>query len=101
MASQVETLRQFRDRYLQRWSVGRAFVRLYYAWSPPAADLIASSGVLRFAARVALWPMVLTAGLFVVSPVAGSLFVASCAAGIVVGARKLRRLRRARAKAHA
>jgi hypothetical protein len=101
MASQVSTLREFRDRYLLRCGVGRAFVAFYYRWSPPVADVIAASETLRGMARVALWPAVLTANLFVLSPVAGSLLVASCAVGMVVGARKLRRQLRRRQKARA
>jgi len=91
MASQVNTLREFRDRYLLRCGVGRAFVAFYYRWSPPVADVIATSEPLRWMVRGALWPVVLTANLFVFSPVAGGLFAASCGLCLVIGARKLRR----------
>jgi hypothetical protein len=101
MASQVATLREFRDRYLLTCGIGRAFVAFYYRWSPPVADAIATSEPLRWMVRCALWPVVLAANLFVFSPVAGSLFVASCALGMVVGARKLRRRLRRRRKAKA
>ena len=97
----MATLREFRDRYLMRSGVGRAFVAFYYKYSPPIADAIAARSPLRAAVRGALWPVVLTANLFVVSPLAGSLVVASCFVGAAVGLRRLRasarrrRLRRA------
>ena len=94
-------LREFRDHCLLRCGVGRVFVALYYRWSPPVADFIAASEPLRWAARCALWPVVLTASLYVFSPVAGSLVVASCALGMVVGARQLRRHLRRRREAQA
>jgi hypothetical protein len=97
MASQVATLREFRDRYLLTCGMGRALVAFYYRWSPPVADTIAASEPLRWMVRCALWPVVLTANLFVFSPVAGGLFLAFCALGMGVSARKLRRrLRRRR-----
>lgn len=37
-APEVNALRRFRDRYLMTWFGGRAFVRGYYALSPPIAD---------------------------------------------------------------
>ena len=97
MASQVNILREFRDRYLLRCGVGRALVASYYRWSPPVAEAIAGSEALRGMTRCALWPVVLMANLFVLSPVAGSLFAAFCAVGIAVGVRKLRRGRRRKA----
>ena len=90
MASQVATLREFRDRYLLTCGAGRAFVAFYYRWSPPAADVIAASEPLRAMVRCALVPAVLTADLFVFSPVAGSLFAAFCALGLGVGLKRLR-----------
>ncbi len=95
MASQVETLREFRDRYLLRCAPGRAFVAFYYRYGPPVAQAIATSETLRGLARFTLWPVVTIAGLFVLSPLAGSLFAASCAVGVAAAARKLRRRRRA------
>jgi hypothetical protein len=53
----VQTLRDFRDRYLLTNPMGRAFVSLYYQYSPPVADFIAKNGVLRAAARVGLYPV--------------------------------------------
>lgn len=54
----VSVLRAFRDRYLLTNSPGRAFVQLYYAYSPAAADVIAESGLLRFCTRALLTPIV-------------------------------------------
>ena len=56
---------------------------------------------LRWMLRCALWPVVLTASLFVLSPIAGSFLAASCALGLVVGVRKLRRHARRRREAMA
>ncbi len=50
-APEVETLRAFRDAILIKSRPGRAFVQAYYRFSPPLADAIAASGVLRAAAR--------------------------------------------------
>lgn len=55
----VRTLREFRDRYLLTNAPGRAFVRLYYRYSPPMADAIAKSPLLRGIVRLLLIPLVL------------------------------------------
>jgi uncharacterized repeat protein (TIGR01451 family) len=55
----VVALRQFRDRHLQRWAFGRAFIRFYYRHSPPLAAFIAEHPTLRFATRTVLTPLVL------------------------------------------
>ena len=56
MASEVETFRQFRNHFLIPYEFGREFIQAYYEYSPPAANFIAQSEVLRFAARVLLYP---------------------------------------------
>lgn len=57
MATEVETFRQFRNQFLIPHDFGRAFVKAYYKYSPPSANFIAQSKILRFAARVMLYPL--------------------------------------------
>ena len=59
LESHVMALREFRDRYLQRSALGRAFVRFYYRHSPPIAAVIAEHDWLRFLVRMLLTPLVL------------------------------------------
>lgn len=54
----VVTLRNFRDQVLLTNGAGRAFVRAYYQFSPPAAALIARSTPLRTITVLALTPLV-------------------------------------------
>jgi len=54
----VMVLREFRDKYLLTNPVGRAFVRFYYATSPPIARYIAKHESLRVITRWALTPLV-------------------------------------------
>ncbi|HSD94049.1 MAG TPA: Ig-like domain-containing protein, partial [Syntrophales bacterium] len=54
----VVTLREFRDVYLMPSHSGRAFVELYYAFSPPLADVIAADEGLRTSVRAVLLPAV-------------------------------------------
>lgn len=58
MAPEVARLRAFRDRHLLPNAAGRAFVRAYYAWSPPFADFIRERDGLRRIVRAGLWPVV-------------------------------------------
>ena len=53
-APEVITLSAFRDDVLLRSRIGRSFVRLYYAVSPPIAAVIARSRVLRCIAMAML-----------------------------------------------
>ncbi|MDO5297220.1 MAG: S8 family serine peptidase [bacterium] len=55
---EVMTLRRFRDRSLITNAPGRAFVKLYYTYSPAAAEFIAAHPSARWATRVALTPLV-------------------------------------------
>jgi hypothetical protein len=54
----VQVLRDLRDLYLLTSSMGKAFVALYYKFSPPIADFIAKNEALRAAVRVGLYPLV-------------------------------------------
>jgi hypothetical protein len=53
----VKTLRQFRDAVLLKFDLGKLFVRTYYKLSPPVAQVISESPVLRAASQVALFPV--------------------------------------------
>jgi hypothetical protein len=54
----VMLLRRFRDRFLLKNGMGRAFVDFYYEYSPPIANFIAIHACLRAAARWALLPLI-------------------------------------------
>jgi hypothetical protein len=56
----VKELRRFRDSRLLNNSAGKAFVRLYYRYSPPLAAGIQGNDSLRFLTRVILAPLVMT-----------------------------------------
>jgi len=58
MEPHVRVLRSFRDVCLQTSGPGRAFVRWYYATSPPIADTIRKSETLRAGVRLALIPLI-------------------------------------------
>jgi hypothetical protein len=58
LASEVVTLRKFRDSVLRTSPLGKAFIILYYKYSPPAARFIQHHEVLRTVARGALYPMI-------------------------------------------
>lgn len=65
MATEVETLRTFRDRYLMTNAPGRAFVEAYYTVGPYLADAIRGSDALRAATRFLLTPLVAMASALV------------------------------------
>jgi len=54
----VQLLRRFRDLYLMPNSVGHAFVKAYYRYSPPIANFIARHNALRTMARWSLVPLI-------------------------------------------
>jgi len=58
MESHVKVLRDFRDRFLLTNGVGKAFVDLYYNYSPPVADFITSHNTMRLMVRWSLLPIV-------------------------------------------
>jgi len=51
-------LRAFRDNFLLKTWAGRAFVDLYYRFSPPVARVIAKHTALRMITRWLLTPLV-------------------------------------------
>ena len=53
-ASQLNVLRSFRDQVLLKNTVGSRFVEAYYKLSPPIADFIAKSDLLRTVVREVL-----------------------------------------------
>ena len=57
-AKNVQILRILRDQHLLKNELGRAFVDLYYHYSPAIADYIRDKEELKAAARVALKPLV-------------------------------------------
>jgi hypothetical protein len=54
----VKILRAFRDKYLIPSALGRRFVKFYYKYSPPSADIIRRHDFLRAIVRWALAPIV-------------------------------------------
>lgn len=58
LAEEVSILREFRDRFLLTHLPGRVLVKVYYAFSPPAAKFIARHESLRAMSRGALYPVV-------------------------------------------
>jgi hypothetical protein len=54
----VQIIRKFRDLYLMPHSIGRAFVRAYYRYSPSMAGFIAGHGTLRMWVRWGLLPLI-------------------------------------------
>jgi uncharacterized delta-60 repeat protein len=58
----VRILRNFRDHYLQPYILGQSFVSFYYRISPPLAELVERSLMLRVGVVLALQPLVIFAG---------------------------------------
>lgn len=58
VAPEVVILREFRDRYLEKTTVGKFFVHGYYYISPSIARLISRSEVLKKATRFLLAPVI-------------------------------------------
>jgi len=57
-APEVQALRHFRDTYLVRSRVGRAFIRSYYGISPTVANCIRKNETLRIITKCTLTPLV-------------------------------------------
>ncbi|MGE9744926.1 CFI-box-CTERM domain-containing protein [Bdellovibrio bacteriovorus] len=57
MAPEVQSFRDFRNKYLLSNSVGTRIVKLYYKHSPFYANLIAENEFAKSAVRTILWPL--------------------------------------------
>ncbi|WII70638.1 hypothetical protein QJS83_09225 [Bdellovibrio sp. 22V] len=57
MAPEVQSFRDFRNKYLLPYSWGKSFVKFYYKHSPYYAHMIAESEVAKTVVRAALWPL--------------------------------------------
>ncbi|WP_413559754.1 CFI-box-CTERM domain-containing protein [Bdellovibrio sp. HCB209] len=57
MAPEVQSFRDFRNKYLIPYSLGRDFVKTYYKYSPKYANLIAQSDTAKTVVRAGLWPL--------------------------------------------
>ncbi len=68
LAPQVQLLREVRDEYLLPNRLGRVAVQVYYAVSPPIAEVIRQSELLRAAVRLSLIPVLAWAALTLWSP---------------------------------
>ena len=55
----MEIFRNFRDRYLMNNKLSRAFVELYYKYSPFFAKIIAKNKLLKMAVQINLIPLVI------------------------------------------
>jgi hypothetical protein len=58
MYSYLGTIREFRDKYLLPNEFGRGLVRLYYKYSPYAANIIKKHKLLKIAVRTKLIPLI-------------------------------------------
>lgn len=58
LASQIDSLRWFRDQYLMPYKLGKLFVETYYEYSPFFAEKIQDSPILAQITRAALKPIV-------------------------------------------
>jgi subtilisin family serine protease len=85
-APYVLILRKMRDRFLITNAVGKAFVHLYYTYSPPMADIIANHNSLKIAVRIGLLPLVGISWLALkTGPVFTLLLLAACLTFFVLG----------------
>jgi hypothetical protein len=58
LSNRVKVFKQVRDQYLLTNGLGKAFVCVYYKYSPPVADFIAKHPVIRKIVRIGLYPIV-------------------------------------------
>ncbi len=94
MEEHVRILRDFRDRFLLTNPAGKAFVDIYYAYSPSIADFIKGHETLRTAVRLGLLPFVgLSWVMLNIDPVVGLGFILFLFSGFI-GLAGFTRLRR-------
>ncbi len=94
LAEDIHTLRALRDRHLLTNSPGLAFVDAYYRISPPIADRVADSALLRAVVRTLLAPIVVISGVALASPATMiALFMVSAASMAFLLRRRARRNR--------
>jgi hypothetical protein len=87
----VQLLRRFRDLYLMPNSIGRAFVKAYYRYSPPMANFIARHDALRTMVRWSLVPLIAFSWMLLHLGLAATLLIAGLTFfGIVIGLKRLR-----------
>jgi hypothetical protein len=87
----VQLLRRFRDLYLMPNSIGRAFVRAYYRYSPPMADFIARHDILRTMVRWSLAPLIAVSWMLLhFGAVPTLLLMGLMFGGMFIGYRKIR-----------
>jgi len=89
--AEVQTLRDFRDRYLLQSAAGRWFVARYYESSPAVADYIRAHSVLKPIVRALLTPLVVVALFLLGSGVAAKVSIAVLVIALV-GVRRRRRV---------
>jgi len=59
MAPEVDTFRAFRGKFLMKSKMGNWLAHKYYLYSPPLAEFISHSEVLKLVSRLILWPLLL------------------------------------------
>ena len=59
MAPEVQTFREFRNKYLLTTAVGKSFVKAYYKFGPEAAEWISHSEALKTLSLLGLWPILM------------------------------------------
>lgn len=59
MAPEVQTFREFRNRFLAPSSWGQAFIKVYYKYGPEGAEWISHSPFLKGLSLAVLWPLLM------------------------------------------
>ncbi|MBI3118636.1 MAG: hypothetical protein HYZ00_08115, partial [Candidatus Hydrogenedentes bacterium] len=94
LAHEIDVLRDVRDEFLLTNPIGTAFVDAYYHLSPPIADAVAASPLLRALVQALLLPVILVSKLALAMPVTTA-FAFAVVAALAVGVRLRARRRRA------